>query len=315
MVLPNFLVIGAPKSGTTNLCFQLAQHQDILVSEKKELDFFNRQYRSGQEWYEYQFRDWNGETAIGEGSVLYGVTSLRPEVPGRIYEMLPQTKFIYMTRHPIDRIESMWFQHVSNGDHVPEFNQAVREWLPLIDGSLYWKQLNSYRRYFEDERFLLLFLDDYKADTLGVLKETCDFLGVSHFAEVPEAYTNAREGLALDSPMWEAIRHTPLGRTIRKNFSESFKDIFRRVFRQEVGNKIQPQWEEGTLRWAINLLKDDSQQFLEFAQQPVSRWDFSEEFIQRKLEFAGDNSSWKNLRNRRQTFVLSHLLDYEKLGA
>ena len=169
MVLPNFLVIGAPKSGTTNLCFQLAQHQDILVSEKKELDFFNRQYRSGQEWYEYQFRDWNGEAAIGEGSVLYGVTSLRPEVPGRIYEMLPQTKFIYMTRHPIDRIESMWFQHVSNGDHVPEFNQAVREWLPLIDGSLYWKQLNSYRRYFEDERFLLLFLDDYKADTLGVL--------------------------------------------------------------------------------------------------------------------------------------------------
>ena len=132
---------------------------------------------------------------------------------------------------------------------------------------------------------------------------------------MPEAYTNAREGLALDSPMWEAIRHTPLGRTIRKNFSESFKDIFRRVFRQEVGNKIQPQWEEGTLRWAINLLKDDSQQFLEFAQQPVSRWDFSEEFIQRKLEFAGDNSSWKNLRNRRQTFVLSHLLDYEKLGA
>ena len=314
MVLPNFIVIGAPKSGTTNLCFQLAQHPDIFMSPKKELDFFNRQYRLGQKWYEQQFEDWDGETSVGEGSVLYGVTSLRPEVPGRVAEMLPQTKLIYMTRHPIDRIESMWFQHVSNGDHVPEFNRAVREWWPLIDGSSYWKQLSAYRRYFEDEQFLLLFLDDYKADTVGVLQKTYDFLGVASLAEMPSAYPNSRESLGLDVPAWKVIRHTPIGRTIRKTFSENFKDVFRRIFRQKLG-RIQPKWEEGTLRWAIDMVKDDAQQFLEFAQRPVSEWDFSEEFVQRKLKVVSDENSLEKLRSRKQPFVLSHLLDYDNLGS
>lgn len=312
MVLPSFIVIGAPKSGTTNLCFQLAQHPDILMSSKKELDFFNRQYRLGQEWYEKQFEDWSGESAVGEGSVLYGVTSLRPEVPGRIAKMLPHVKLIYMTRHPIDRIESMWVQHVANGDHVPEFNQAVREWWPLIDGSLYWKQLSAYRHHFSDEQFLILFLDDYKADMVDVLQKTYTFLGIGSLGAVPEIYQNDRESLPLDSPIWKIIRHTPIGRTIRKNFSENFKDVFRRIFRQKMG-KIQPKWEEGTLRWAMDIVKNDAQQFLEFAQRPLTEWDFSDEFVQRKLQVITDEDNLEKLRGRKP-FVLSHILDYDNLG-
>lgn len=314
MVLPNFIVMGAPKSGTTNLCFQLAQHPDIFLSTKKELDFFNRQYRLGQEWYEQQFATWNGETAVGEGSVLYGVTSLRPEVPQRISKMLPESKFIYMARHPIDRIESMWVQHLANGDHVPDFNKAVREWLPLMDGSMYWKQLNAYRRYFDDEKFLILFLDDYIADTPGVLQKAYDFVGVSGLDEVPELYTNAREGLPLDVPAWKMLRHTPIGRAIRSNFSENIKDVFRRVFRKRMG-KVKPKWEEGTLRWAIDFVKEDAQQFLAFAQRPQSEWDFSEAFVQSKLQVVVDEEGLEKLRSRKQPFVLSHVLDYENLGA
>lgn len=313
MVLPNFVVIGAPKSGTTSLCFQLAQHPDIFISHKKELDFFNRQYALGQDWYEQQFESWTGETAIGEGSVLYGVTSLRPEVPERIAKMLPQSKLIYMTRHPIDRIESMWFQHVSNGDHIPEFNQAVREWWPLIDGSLYWKQLNAYRRHFKDQQFLLLFLDDYKADTAGVLRKTYDFLGVEHLSSVPEAAPNSRGSLPVDSSIWGMLRHTPVGLAIRKTFSEDFKDIFRRILLKEMG-KVHPQWEEGTLRWAIDMVKDDAQRFLGFSQRPLTEWDFSDAFVQHKLQVSADETL-EPLRSRKQPFVLSHILDYDDLGS
>lgn len=313
MVLPNFVVIGAPKSGTTSLCFQLAQHPDVFISDKKELDFFNRQYGLGQGWYEKQFEPWTGEAAIGEGSVLYGVTSLRPEVPHRIAEMLPQAKLIYMTRHPINRIESMWFQHVSNGDHIPEFNQAVREWWPLIDGSLYWKQLNAYRRYFDDEQFLLLFLDDYKANTAGILSKTYDFLGVKPLSHVPDAAPNSRGSLPLDSSLWGMLRHTPVGLAVRKTFSENFKDIFRRFLLKEMGT-VQPQWEEGTLRWAIDMVKDDARQFLEFAQRPLTEWDFSDVFVQRKLQVSND-ANLATLRSRKRPFVLSHILDYDDLGS
>ena len=311
MVLPNFLVVGSPKCGTTNLCFQLLQHPDIFISKKKELDFFNRQYSLGQNWYESQFEGWNNESAIGEGSVLYGVTSLCPDVAHRIAKMLPDAKLIYMVRHPIDRLESMWCQHVANGDHIPEFNQAVREWRPLIDGSLYWHQIQLYRQHFSDDKILLLFLDDYKKDSLHILRRCYEFLGVDPTFKVSEKYLNNRGNLPVDTMMWGAVRHTMLGRAIRRNFPENIKDVFRRVFRRPMGS-LKPKWEESTLRWAIKLVEDDARKFLELASREQSEWDFDENFVIQKLANSPETIDPIQLRKRKNLFVLSHILDYEK---
>ena len=72
-MLPNFIVIGAMKSGTTNLCHQLSLHPEIFISDPKEPCFFSNddRWQRGLPWYESLFDAVTNEKAVGEGSVNY----------------------------------------------------------------------------------------------------------------------------------------------------------------------------------------------------------------------------------------------------
>ena len=105
-MLPNFLICGASKSGTTTLQEVLCTHPDIFMPKKKrangrEIHFFNndKNFAKGIEWYEKQFEGWNGEKAIGEKTPSYLCT---PCVPERIHRFLPDVKLIFILRHPVD---------------------------------------------------------------------------------------------------------------------------------------------------------------------------------------------------------------------
>ena len=70
-MLPNFLIVGAQKSGTTSLWSYLSSHPDVYLSPKKEIKFFDRGYDRGVSWYESFFDGWNGEAAAGEATQTY----------------------------------------------------------------------------------------------------------------------------------------------------------------------------------------------------------------------------------------------------
>jgi len=109
MALPTFFIIGAPKAGTTSLHNYLCEHPEIQMSAVKEPNFFaphldpiNEPRRVGSlDQYEQLF---DPAVAVrGEASTPYSEYPLRQGVPERIHEQVPEAKFVYMVRDPVER--------------------------------------------------------------------------------------------------------------------------------------------------------------------------------------------------------------------
>ena len=105
-VKPTFLIIGAPKTGTTSLWALLSEHPDVFVFPWKGTQFFSKRYDWGFAWYESLFDEGSDATAIGESSANYSLGPSDSPVPQRIADYLPGVRLIYMVRNPLERIES-----------------------------------------------------------------------------------------------------------------------------------------------------------------------------------------------------------------
>jgi len=203
--LPNFLIIGAAKSGTTSLYYYLQQHPQIFMSPVKETNFFsleghplNFQGPGDREaicpfavtnWQEYRklFADVTNEIAIGEASPLY---LYHPDAPCRIKEKLENVKLIAILRNPVERAFSS-FLHLRRDQREPErdFRTAIsREneriaanwehiWHYLHMG-FYSIQLKRYFTQFSPEQMKIYLYEDLQNDPLGIVKDICRFLEV-----------------------------------------------------------------------------------------------------------------------------------------
>jgi hypothetical protein len=187
-MLPNFFIIGAAKAATTSLHAYLGEHPEIHMSAVKEPNFFalptrGRPFPSGRvdrrEDYETLF-----ETAAplrGESSPSYALSAWRTGVPERIHALVPEARFIYLVRDPVDRAVAHYLQAVGAGrEHRdPDDALASADALdhPYACASRYAHQLEQYLPYFPLDRFLVLDQADLRADPHGVLRETYEFLG------------------------------------------------------------------------------------------------------------------------------------------
>jgi hypothetical protein len=130
--LPDFLIIGAMKCGTTSLYYYLTRHRGVAPVERKELHFFDRGYHRGIEWYKSHFllrgekfyrrhlrrRRW----LAGEATPLYLFHPLAPE---RIKRTLPEAKLIVLLRNPVDRAYSHYQHQVRAGKERLSFAEAI----------------------------------------------------------------------------------------------------------------------------------------------------------------------------------------------
>ena len=112
--LPDFVVIGAPKSGTTSLWSYLRAHPQIYMTPEKEPEFFNDEehWSRGVSWYERLFADAGDALVVGEASVRYA--AYRPasaSVPQRMAGVIPDAKLVYVVRHPVHRMVSTWWHN------------------------------------------------------------------------------------------------------------------------------------------------------------------------------------------------------------
>lgn len=107
---PDFIIIGAPKSGTTSLLSWLGQHPKIWCHPRKELHFFNGAWQQGKHWYFAQFPQFEHNSGIrrGEATPHYFLT---PHVAERIAETAPQARLILILRDPLQRAIS-WIEHL-----------------------------------------------------------------------------------------------------------------------------------------------------------------------------------------------------------
>ena len=122
--LPDFVIIGAQKAGSTSLHHYLEQHPRIIAGAwRKEQQFFDRNYHRGVLWYRANFpirgvKNRNGKTRIiGESTPNY---IFHPLVPKRMASLLPDAKLIAILRNPVDRATSHYFHNVRKGfEHLP----------------------------------------------------------------------------------------------------------------------------------------------------------------------------------------------------
>lgn len=176
--LPTFLIIGAQKSATRWLRYNLGLHPDVFTASR-ELMFFNyvRRYDElGVEWYRQQFAGRHGEPIVGEATPGYMMLRHRPAVVSdRIRTVLPDVKLIAVLRNPIDRAQSAMLHHIRR-DRLPRHSRLVdvvtatppkQEWLGLVTGGLYAASLRPYCEVFGN-RLQVLLHDDIGRDPKSV---------------------------------------------------------------------------------------------------------------------------------------------------
>ena len=217
MPMPNFLIIGVAKSGTTSLYRCLEQHPQVFMSHSKEPSFFAfegeglNSRRPGDRWvaryaitdiesYQALFQGVLGETAIGEGSNAYLYSARAPQ---RIRHYVPEMKLIAILRHPVERAYSAYLMCVHQGrEPCQNFAEAVRaeearirdSWSPMwhyVRGGLYSKHLKHYFDLFDLQQIRVYLLDDFKVDPVSVLRDAFRFLCVDEtfVPDVPVKYT------------------------------------------------------------------------------------------------------------------------------
>jgi hypothetical protein len=185
MTLPNFLICGAGKSGTTSLWAVLRQHPDIYMPQLKEPTFFagevtpSSSYYRGLTWYEGLFANVNGESAIGEASVAY---LFDPVTPSLIKRHLGEPRLLFCLRDPAERAYSHYWQEQRRGIKLPMFDEVVVHQLSpfdrLIRSGRYGTHLSRYFAHFPAERILCLRYEHLRDNPAALYRQVCEFLGV-----------------------------------------------------------------------------------------------------------------------------------------
>jgi len=253
--LPNFFIIGAPKSGTTSLSRYLKDHPDIYFSHPKEPTFFctdfserYRRFTSLQSYLNQCFYESKGFRARGEGTVWY----LSSEVAVKnILALVPDAKFIVMLRNPIEIAHAMHATELYySGEQVQDFAQAWR----LMDerkagrnippnckepkilqygdiaklGQQMQRLLSTVRR----ENVLTILFEDFKSDTKAVYDQTISFLGLErdHRTEFPKYNENRKnKNEVLARIVGKINRINTIARIKRKLGFEMGKGIMRSI--------------------------------------------------------------------------------------
>ena len=120
--LPDFLVVGAQKSGTTALYTYLRWHPEILGPFWKEVSFFDRHWAKGEAWYRGQLPLRSDGKVVGEASPSY---LFHPLAPARVFSVVPDAKLVVLVREPGDRAYSQYQHAVALGREPLSFEDAL----------------------------------------------------------------------------------------------------------------------------------------------------------------------------------------------
>lgn len=149
MPLPNMLLAGAPRCGTTALFLKLREHPEVFIPEKKELWFFFNEdlWARGLEWYREQFIEHRGRKIVGEATPLYFCC---PECLQRIHSSLPGVKILLSFRNPLDRALSHYWMNVRKSKEDLSLGEAFER---DANGKRFWKLEKGALNYFSIGRY------------------------------------------------------------------------------------------------------------------------------------------------------------------
>jgi hypothetical protein len=238
--LPDFLVLGAQKAGTTALYEYLRRHPQITGPSWKEVSFFDRHWARGERWYRGNFPNLarTREKLVGEASPSY---VFHPLAPQRVQEVVPEARLILLVRNPVDRALSQYNHEVALGREPLPFEEALdaeeerlrgekermaadpryfsREWWSHTYQARgrYAEQLERWLAVFPREQLLVLPTDDLGSNPGQAHSQVLEFLGAS--AQRLDSYPRVYER-----------EYAPMKPETRERLAAEFEEPNRRLY-------------------------------------------------------------------------------------
>lgn len=212
-MLPNFLIIGTMKGGTTSLYNYLGVHPEVFMAETKELHYFvaEKNLPRGTGWYQRQFRKAGDALAIGEASPDYTKFPIHRGVPARVADLIPDVRLIYVVRNPLERIRSHYLHDLARGRERRPIDEAVSGNEHYLAPSRYALQIEQYLEHFPREQLLVVTSESLRNDRRSTMRRVHDFIGVNSEWSTPaqdREFNSTGQKTAPGLPL-RAARHIP----------------------------------------------------------------------------------------------------------
>jgi hypothetical protein len=206
--LPDFIVIGVQRGGSTSIFRNLVQHPCIIPT-KKEIHFFDLNFNKGVRWYRSHFPSFlykrylekvhKHSCVVGEGSPYY---IFHPHAPKRILKVVPRVKLIVLLRNPISRAYSHYHHEVREGRETLSFEEAMDREEERLSGEIekmyadenyssfnhrsysylsrgiYVDQLKVWMSLFPKEQILILKSEDFFQNPPAIFNQIVEFLNL-----------------------------------------------------------------------------------------------------------------------------------------
>jgi hypothetical protein len=246
MEVPDLIVIGAPRSGTTSLYRYLQQHPQVYMSPLKETRFFayegqrvdyqgpadthayNRDTVTNVETYRQLFADRAPEQLTGEASPVYLYRGDR--AAERIQRHVPDVRLISIFRNPVERAYSDFLNMVRLGwEPLQDFATALNQEEQRIDAhwspfyhyrakGFYADQLQVYLNRFERAQMRFYLFEDLRRDATALMKDLFSFIGVEPGVTIDTGTRHNRSGLPRNDVVHRVLTHPVTERVMRGPF-------------------------------------------------------------------------------------------------
>ncbi len=199
---PDFVIIGAMKSGTTSLFRWLKAHSECDLCPMKETHFFSRNWDRGLSWYEGLFCEIEADKVTGEASPSYTHPDNSELVAERLYSTFPNTRILYVIRDPIDRMRSEFRHEVQRNRENREFDVALlSEDRPYWRRSMYWSCVNPFVSRFDRQNVKVIKFEDLVSEEDGAWQEVLEFWALAGKKHEPGTKINKTTGKAGFRPL------------------------------------------------------------------------------------------------------------------
>jgi len=286
MTLPNFMIIGVAKAGTTSLYHYLDQHPQVYMCPIKGSNFFG--YEDARTWrwidegeppllrnfqvktferYEALFAQASDEIAIGEVSPQYFRC---PTAARRIHEHIPDVKLVASLRNPAERAFSGFLMRMRRGEAVKSPYVELTPEASHVREGFYYKRMKRYFDIFARHQIKVYIFEEFKKDPGQVVVDMFNFLGVDT-SFIPN--TSVRHNpAAIPKSRWlnRLFFHPTLIRIAKSAFPQSTHEILKRI--QQKNLQAPPTCPAELRAKLLDLYHDDIYKLEALLERDLSIW-------------------------------------------
>jgi len=297
-MLPDFLVAGPPKCASTSLHFYLNQHPEIFMSPEKEINFFNRHYHKGFDFYSSHFKNAAPGQKIGEATPEY---AFLPFASDRIKKDLPDVKIILCFRNPVERAFSDWLMLWDAGVEIDDFKTCIdfnlkqmetisfdgekgaqvwfdrvnhlhqgEKWVrSYLQAGMNGSILEDYLSKFSQNQVKYIFMDDLVSHVDETLKDLFRFLQVDEQFVVPD---KDEKNFYYDRKAYRSLIKI-IGVKPARRIAHLMPDNLKNVFKQKK-SQVKKKWvlEDAERKRLIDIFKPDIQKLEHLTGRNLKHW-------------------------------------------